>query len=43
VIDERFYGLIELGLFFGLILGWAGWQALEAGAGAPGAAAGRAA
>jgi hypothetical protein len=26
VIDERFYGLIELGLFFGLILGWAGWQ-----------------
>lgn len=26
MIDERFYGLIELGLFFGLILGWAGWQ-----------------
>lgn len=26
VIDERFYGLIELGLFFGLILGFAGWQ-----------------
>lgn len=26
MIDERLYGLIELGLFFGLILGWAGWQ-----------------
>mmetsp|Transcript_53732 Transcript_53732/g.126532 ORF Transcript_53732/g.126532 Transcript_53732/m.126532 type:complete len:398 (+) Transcript_53732:526-1719(+) len=26
VIDARFYGLIELGLVFGLILGWAGWQ-----------------
>ena len=26
MINEKFYGLIELGLFFGLILGWAGWQ-----------------
>ncbi|MBY0365982.1 MAG: hypothetical protein IIA03_06240 [Proteobacteria bacterium] len=26
MIDARFYGLIELGLVFGLILGWAGWQ-----------------
>lgn len=26
MIDDRFYGLIELVLVFGLILGWAGWQ-----------------
>jgi hypothetical protein len=26
VIDPRWYGFIELGLVFGLVLGWAGWQ-----------------
>lgn len=26
MIDDRFYGLIELVLVFGLILGWAFWQ-----------------
>lgn len=26
VIDPRWYGFIELGLVFGLILGWAVWQ-----------------
>lgn len=26
MIDDRLYGLIELVLVFGLILGWAGWQ-----------------
>jgi len=26
VIDSRFYGLIEMLLVFGVVLGWAGWQ-----------------
>lgn len=26
MIDPRWYGFIELGLVFGLILGFAGWQ-----------------
>lgn len=26
MIDPRWYGYIELGLVFGLVLGWAGWE-----------------